>query len=41
LQAAGWTVVRVWEHDRAEVGAQRVRQALVRTGESLADRSPL
>lgn len=28
LQAAGWTVVRIWEHDRATVGAQRVRMAL-------------
>jgi DNA mismatch endonuclease, patch repair protein len=29
LHAAGWTVVRVWEHVRPELGAQRVRTALM------------
>jgi DNA mismatch endonuclease (patch repair protein) len=30
LQGAGWTVIRVWEHDRADLAALRVRAALIR-----------
>lgn len=28
LEAAGWTVIRVWEHEAPEAVAQRVRDAL-------------
>jgi DNA mismatch endonuclease (patch repair protein) len=30
LKAAGWRVVRVWEHERLEVGLARVRKAVDR-----------
>lgn len=35
VQAAGWTVVRVWEHDRVEAAAERVSAAVAaaRSGE--------
>lgn len=29
LRAAGWTVVRIWEHEDAAAGAQRVRAAVI------------
>ncbi|WP_281190419.1 very short patch repair endonuclease [Micromonospora matsumotoense] len=29
LRAAGWTVVRIWEHEDAAAGAQRVRAAVL------------
>ncbi|SUA75117.1 Very short patch repair protein [Nocardia otitidiscaviarum] len=32
LREAGWTVVRVWEHERAESAADLVWKALGRTG---------
>ncbi|WP_306363230.1 very short patch repair endonuclease [Nocardia sp. CC227C] len=32
LRAAGWTVVRVWEHERVETAAETVCKALGRTG---------
>ena len=28
LEAAGWTVVRVWEHEEPESAVQRIRQAI-------------
>lgn len=31
LEAAGWTVVRVWEHEAPVVGADRVEAALARS----------
>lgn len=37
LVAAGWTVVRVWEHDQAEHGAQLIRTALLPAQESITD----
>jgi DNA mismatch endonuclease (patch repair protein) len=29
LRAAGWTVVRVWEHEEASKAAERVRRAVL------------
>lgn len=29
LRGAGWTVVRVWEHEAPEEAAQRIREAVV------------
>jgi DNA mismatch endonuclease (patch repair protein) len=31
LRAAGWTVVRVWEHESAATAAERIEQALAST----------
>lgn len=31
LTAAGWTVVRIWEHEQPEVAVQRVIEVLTRT----------
>jgi DNA mismatch endonuclease, patch repair protein len=35
LAAAGWTVIRVWEHEDARVAADRVER-LVRAGKAVA-----
>lgn len=33
LQAAGWTVIRVWEHEAPETAAQRIAEAVARACE--------
>lgn len=40
LHGAGWTVVRVWEHEPAAAAAERIADA-VRTGRSRADGTPV
>jgi DNA mismatch endonuclease, patch repair protein len=41
LAAAGWTVVRVWEHERPEAAAARVREAVTAAaGGARVSRSP-
>jgi len=32
LRAAGWKVVRIWEHECLEAGVARVREAIGKSG---------
>lgn len=41
LEAAGWTVVRVWEHEQPAIAADRIAQLVTgRTASELGERSP-
>jgi DNA mismatch endonuclease (patch repair protein) len=41
LREAGWTVVRVWEHEEPSEAAQRIHNVVLSARSALAQRSPV